>query len=84
MPQVSEQLQLCSCYVAPSIVRNTSLRSQVLFTKGELAGRNFHYHFVVDRGMPYEASLPRTCLLNAGTFCSVKELGMAAADAMLS
>ena len=27
---------------------------QVLFTRGELAGRNFHYHFVVDRGMPYE------------------------------
>ena len=30
---------------------------QVLFTKGKLAGRNFHYHFVVDRGMPYEVGL---------------------------
>ena len=30
---------------------------QVLFTRGELAGRNFHYHFVVDRGMPYEVRL---------------------------
>lgn len=27
---------------------------QVLFTKGELAGRSFHYHFVVDRGMTYD------------------------------
>jgi len=31
---------------------------QVLFTEGELAGRNFHYHFVVDRGMPYEVKQP--------------------------
>ena len=30
---------------------------QVLFTRGELAGRNFHYHFVMDRGMPYEVRL---------------------------
>ena len=58
--------------MAPSIVRNTSLQLQVLFTKGELAGRNFHYHFVVDRGMPYEASLPRICLSNANMFCSMK------------
>ena len=29
----------------------------MLFTRGELAGRNFHYHFVVDRGMPYEVRL---------------------------
>ena len=57
---------------------------QVLFTKGELAGRNFYYHFVVDRGMPYEASLPRIRPSNADRICSMKHLGMAAADAMLS
>ena len=34
-----------------------SCAMQALFTQGELAGRNFHYHFVVDRGMPYEVSL---------------------------
>ena len=37
---------------------------QVLFTRGELAGRNFHYHFVVDRGMPYEVRpLPSSALV---------------------
>ena len=82
MPQVSAQL--CSCYVAPSIVSNTSPQLQVLFTKGELAGRNFHYHFVVDRGMPYEASLPRIRSSNADMISSNKYLGMAASDAKLS